>query len=214
MRILSMFFALIAAPLFAQEPALPLPLIYHVTGLVAGDALNIRQEPNADAFDLGGLMPGQQVEVIQLSADGKWGQVATNAGFGWVSTHFLTLAVQNVGDGVTAPSGMPLWLSCTGSEPFWEATIEVGKRFSFTDYGWEEPQTQVYPMLGVAKPINISMTYYGFSSPPFTGVLSRELCDTGMSGYTYGWQLNLVARNSGDKVNMYYGCCTALQSDG
>ena len=108
------------------------------------------------------------------------------------------------------PYGMPSLLECSGTEPFWNVDIHTGVSMSFSDFSSQDYSPKTYPMLGAARSANRGVQDYGFISPPFTGVISREICDDGMSGRLYGWTLNLISSAQG-RVSMVSGCCTALQ---
>lgn len=106
---------LLAAPVaLAQD----LPGLFDVTGVAAGDVLNIRAEPSAASPILSALPPDARgVEVIATSPDGRWGQVALPEGGGWVNLRFLASGAYPAWD---AP-GRPL--SCAGTEPFWSSRL-------------------------------------------------------------------------------------------
>ncbi len=209
MRNLILFFTLSFSSALAQ-PELPLPLLYTVTGVAADDTLNVRETPNAHAEDVGDLLPGQTVEVLELSDDGKWGMVSAGENIGWVAARFLTLTQGTTGDGITLPYGVPLRMACSGTEPFWSAEIVSGKSFKIINYSEDNPRPTTYAMQGMSKPVNIGPYVYGFISPPVSGVIRREICDDGMSDSLYGWSIDLLRRDQGG-VFMLTGCCSAVQ---
>ena len=65
----------LGVPTIAQAEFYLFPIIYEVVGVASDDVLNVREEPNASAFDLGDLLPGQQTEVTAFDESGKWARV-------------------------------------------------------------------------------------------------------------------------------------------
>lgn len=209
MRILTLIFLLAASVAHAQFQ-FPLPRIYVVTGVAANDTLNIRDRPSASSDDIGDLLPGQSTEVLMLSDDGNWGLVSLGERTGWVSTLFLQEMPKTIGLSPNLPYGMPAELACSGTEPFWSLHVFTGENVQFSDYSADAASPVIYPMLGVASPVNRGPDTYAFSSPALTGILRREMCDDGMSGALFGWRLELLKTNGG-ALRMLSGCCTALQ---
>lgn len=207
MRFLIFLAFMAASPVLAQ-PALPLPQLYTVVGVAANDTLNIRQEPQADSADIGDLQPGQSIDVLAFSADGKWAKVSGGEATGWVAARFLALVPDATGDGVALPYGVPLHLQCIGAEPFWSADIRAGDSLTITDYSFENAAPTRFAMRGISKPVNVGPNIYGFAAPPYTGVFRRGYCDDGMSEAEYGWQIELLELGK-DDVFMLSGCCTA-----
>lgn len=207
MRYLILLFALLSAPALAQS-SLPLPQLFTVTNVAADDSLNVRASPMAGAQDIGDLRPDQTVEILALSEDGNWGQVSAGENIGWVAMHFLTPTPNTTGDGISLPYGVPLALSCSGTEPFWTADIISGTSLSITNYSYDDPVLETYTMLGMSKPVNIGPYVYGFVSPPLSGVIRRESCDDGMSATQYGWRIEILKARK-DGMSMLTGCCQA-----
>ncbi len=208
MRYFILLFALLAAPALAQIEQL-LPQLFTVTGVAVGDTLNVRAAPNASAEDIGDLRPNQTVEILSFSDDGNWGMVSAGENIGWVAAHFLTLTPGTTGDGISLPYGLPLALSCSGTEPFWAADIISGTSLSMTNYSYDDPVLETYAMLGMSKPVNIGPYVYGFVSPPLSGVIRREYCDDGMSATQYGWRIEILKARA-DGMSMLTGCCQAM----
>jgi len=207
MRHFILLFFLLAAPALAQSD-LPLPQLYTVTGVAMDDTLNVRATPNANAEDIGDLRPDQTVEILKLSADGAWGMVSAGENIGWVATRFLALTQGTTGDGIALPYGLPLALSCSGTEPFWTGDIISGTSLSMTNYSYDDPVLETFAMLGMSKPVNIGPYVYGFVSPPLSGVIRREYCDDGMSATQYGWRIEILKARA-DGMSMLTGCCQA-----
>ncbi len=209
MRLLALFFALIATPLFAQ-PQFPLPRVYTVTGVAPNDTLNIRQQPRADSPDIGDLQPNQNVEVLALSEDEKWGLISFGEGTGWVATRFLRETPKTQGLSPDLPYGIPSEMACSGTEPFWGLRLLTEQSVTFTDYSDGIGGDRTYQITGVGRATNRGIQHYVFTAPPLTGFLNRATCDDGMSEALFGWELFVVFKRDG-QLNMIQGCCTALQ---
>ncbi len=170
--------ALLALPAAAQE----LPALYDVTGVAAGDVLNVRQGPSAAEPVVATLPPGARgVEVVALSPEGGWGLVNAGEVAGWVSMRFM------------AAAGGPGWetlatpLTCLGTEPFWSARLgePPGTMLLQTPdhpvaamgIGWSAPVAGRMGMLGVSL---ASGTAGGFA------VIRAESCSDGMSERHFG----------------------------
>lgn len=94
------------------------PGYFRVTGVKAGDVLNIRAEPKPAAEAVGELAPGAgPVEILEVETSGgsEWGRMVAGDTNGWVAMRFLEpVELETVGD-----TSIPDGLSCGGSEPFW-----------------------------------------------------------------------------------------------
>ena len=199
------FLLFISTPLFAQSTPL-LPRLYTVTGVAADDTLNIRESPSASAQDIGDLLPGQRIEVLAVSNDGKWGQVSKMERTGWVSTRFLTLVPQS--DSTNQhPTGLPSKLSCYGTEPFWGMEVAKNAEIAFSPAYAGDSIAQHIRILGMARPFNTGPNHFGFTAGQYTGVIRREYCDDGMSDNEYGWSLDIVFPGDGG-ITMLHGCCS------
>ncbi len=71
---------------------------------VSAKSLRVRAEPGPDAEVLGGIKEGQVYDVIGLSSDGEWVQLAVPAlpgGKGWVSANFVSVKGAITGAAIT-----------------------------------------------------------------------------------------------------------------
>ena len=71
---------------------------------VSAKSLRVRAEPGPDAEVLGGIKEGQVYDVIGLSSDGEWIQLAISAlpgGKGWVSANFVSVKGAITGTAIT-----------------------------------------------------------------------------------------------------------------
>ena len=71
---------------------------------VSAKSLRVRAQPGPDAEVLGGIKEGQVYDVIGLSSDGEWVQLAIPAlpgGKGWVSANFVSVKGAITGAAIT-----------------------------------------------------------------------------------------------------------------
>ena len=83
---------------------LPLPAVFSVTNVQAGDLLNVRAQASPSAPILSGYQPNAPVVVLAYLANG-WAQISVGETLGYVNGNFLTR-----GGGVQTQSGMQLGL--------------------------------------------------------------------------------------------------------
>ncbi len=188
------------APAIAQAEFRQFPIVYEVVGVAENDVLNVRAKPNANAYDLGDLSPGQQAEVTAFDETGNWARVLWHGEDGWVATRFLQEVMQ-YGDDF---SGMPVNLSCSGTEPFWYAEIAPDDIFSFAEMGNEPMALQIETSTMSRNSLRAN---YAFITPRFTGFVRRAECNNGMSDATYGWALDLLEIG---KEALWSGCCSTI----
>lgn len=188
--------ALILALLAGSAAADSLPALYDVTGVAAGDVLNIRAEGKAEAAVVGTLPPdATAVEVVEES--GNWGLVNTGEGSGWVNLRFMARQPGPDWFALETP------LRCLGTEPFWSlgiepatgvavySTPEGGDRFTTVTARW--PGTPYSASAAIALP-------EGFA------VLTGGYCSDGMSDRAFGIRADLFL--TGDPAARMAGCCT------
>jgi len=181
-----------------------LPKVFAVTGVASNDTLNVRQAPDAGAADIGDLHPDQRVEVIARNEDKKWGQIIWGETNGWVSMRYLTPAPLSE----LAPSGLPLGIACTGTEPFWLAEFTPAGMLDYSDISTVEDIYYSSPITLAARSINDGRGSYAFSAGLLNGILRRATCYDGMSNVDFGWALDLVFQ-SNDAFELRSGCCRA-----
>jgi uncharacterized membrane protein len=184
-------------PAMAQD----FPALYQVRGVPAGDVLNIRAEPSAQAEILGSFAPNQTgIEVMAITADGRWALLNVGEGQGWAATRFLVRTKQDSWQDGTQQ------LRCFGTEPFWQLTAFLpGHQAEYftpdnggvnlvTDAG-ALPRTQFPPTLAI----------------PFSGahegmaVLMADACFDGMSDRSYAISALLYFRG---QTQGQSGCCS------
>ena len=185
--------ALWGAVVAAQD----LPARFTVTGVSAGDVLNVRAEPSASARIVATLAPGSTgVEVVQLSPDRRGGLMPFREGAGWVSMRFLARE---------AASGSPLPrpLLCRGTEPFWALSV------TGTGAVFETPDGGAIPLRRHGEVAGFGGGVLAFDAGGETLDLTvvRKACSDGMSDRPYGF--TAFVWNRGE--TFLEGCC-ALSS--
>lgn len=172
-----------------------------VTGVAAGDVLNLRAEPTVSAPVLGTLNPGAiGVEITGASADGKWRRLNVGERTGWAAARYL----------VAEP--MPPWwtervpLACFGTEPFWSLRYLPGLlRLEMAG----EP-TQNLGIVWTGAPQNgqaatVGMKLSGEGSDGFV-VFKGGDCSDGMSDRLFAIGLDIFL-NTPDGGRALTGCC-------
>lgn len=200
MRLLLAVAALLAAGAAAAQD---LPALYRVTGVAADDRLNIRAEPSASADLRGSLAPGVAgVEVVEVTADGRWGRVNAGEATGWVSMRYMAAEGGAPWHALQAP------LQCYGTEPFWSLTVPAGDGPLLLERMGEEAlglgRTVTSPAFDWPSTVGIGLT--GPAREGFA-VIRAEGCSDGMSDRVMGLSLRMFL-SAHDGAEGYVGCCT------
>lgn len=184
----------------AMAQGMDYPALRDVTGVAAGDVLNIRAEPDAGAPILGSYAPDRRrIEVLRLSDDGRWAQVGLPEGNGWVALRYLAPLAKG--------PDLPLPVTCSGTEPFWSLDI--------TDKGgvFRTPEGQSLLQLtdtGVARN-GFDAALADDAGRPWQVIAQAMQCSDGMSDRQYGWRAllsGLGSAEAGGGAEIYAGCCS------
>lgn len=197
-RYLVLAAGLCLAPLGAAA-AETLPATYQVHDVAQTDVLNIRAAPSVSAATVGEIGPfAINVEVIEMSPDGKWGKVGIPEGNGWVNMRYLEAT------STADPYAVPRPLSCFGTEPFWN----IGLYPRGAEYN--SPDTGAVPMTVVDEAVAPQGYYVRLEEGPTltrTLIVMREKCADGMSDREYGFAARMfLAAPDGNAVHA--ACCT------
>lgn len=172
------------------------PALHDVTGVAAGDMLNIRAQSSAEAQVIGTLAPDATgVEVVAVQ-DG-WAVVNTGEGSGYAALRYL------------ARSGGPDWnaletpLTCLGTEPFWSLRIDPAKRE--TRFQTPEDETARPAPIGGVWPALPWSQAAAVALPDGLAVLAPAECSDGMSDQSYGIAADLFLAGP-DRARLS-GCC-------
>jgi uncharacterized membrane protein len=181
-----------AAPLRAEE----FPALYAVTGVAAGDRLNIRAAPDAAAPVIGTLAPDATgIEVFAIS-DG-WASVNGTDTGGYASAGFLARTPGPDWNALATP------LTCLGTEPFWSLEIDPAAqetRFNTPDDA--EGRTSAIRMTWPGQPFARAAAV---ALPDGLAVLQPEECSDGMSELVYGISVDVFLQGQ-DRTRLS-GCC-------
>lgn len=197
-RLLAALVLVLGLPAAQPSDAQDFPALYSVTGVAAGDWLNIRAEPSARAEIIGRFDRTQRdIEVIGRNEAGTWGLVNVGERTGWTSLRYLA---RQGGEGWTAMS-QPF--SCFGTEPFWRARYLPGfNRLEVERAGGRVNAygTQWHGRVAGRPPYaaGLSLTGGGFAT------FRAGTCSDGMSDSLYGFSV-LLYDQPGDGLE---GCCT------
>jgi uncharacterized membrane protein len=200
------FLAILAISIFPATAALAewdlFPAFYDVTGVASDDVLNVRVGTGAAHPIIETLAYNDRyVEIVELSADGKWGLIGYPGGSGWASMRYLERQSGQNG------SELPRPLSCGGNEPFW------GLHFSLRGNDFSEPGQPVHilPSVWEGIPDGMLPVTYGIrmaqGGDKIDAVINRNRCSDGMSENEYGFEINaLLSGSIGNR--MLTGCCS------
>lgn len=210
-RLLALLLALLPFPALAQDIY---PALHDVTGVAADDVLNVRTEPSAGAPIIGTFAPFEtDIEVVALSADGRWGRVNAGEQAGWTSMRFLARQPgQTAADWANGLA--PTTLRCYGTEPFWDVVLQPDGTFAYTDPFRRDgtPMAGRYTPLASASSTNKRGFFAVADAFPawFSGILTFEICSDGMSDQDYGISLDLA---QGDPTGGFvaHGCCRLVR---
>ncbi|MDP2083331.1 MAG: peptide-binding protein [Pseudotabrizicola sp.] len=175
------------------------PSSYSVKGVSANDVLNIRAEPSATADIMDEIGPySLNIEVLNLSPDGRWGRVGLPEGNGWVSMAFLDLIEPDDRYIVQRP------LSCMGTEPFWSVSLYPrGAEYN-------SPDTGAVPMTVTHEAVAPEGFFVQLEEGPTLNrnlVITREACSDGMSDRAFGFATRMFTE-APDGNSALQGCCT------
>ena len=192
--------ALIAGPALAT-PEYTLPTLFDVTGVAAGDTLNIRERPDPSAPVIGTLPPeATGVEVVAERSG--WAQVNTAGRRGWVNSRFLRYRTD-----VWADGELPQTLRCTGTEPFWGIEARGDEVvFSSPDKG-ERAMALRSVMDNDVPGSPLRGMIAGDDAGRMTAVIQPQTCSDGMSDRAYGLTATVIFDGARQQSQMLTGCC-------
>lgn len=180
-----------------------LPALHDVTGVSAGDVLNVRAEPTASASVIATLPPDATgVEVVERR--GNWGLVNAGEAAGWVYLKYLTHGADEPWFRLTST------LRCFGTEPFWSLTVAPGAG----DVRREEPgMPETRLKLGAVNSAEGRASIaFGAEEPPGGDlVLTGARCSDGMSDRQFGITVTGTLRpglSGAAQPAQVQGCCS------
>lgn len=180
-----------------------LPALFDVSGVAGNDVLNVRSGPGAGFEVIGALDPhAKGVEVVATNEAHSWGMIAFQGQTGWVAMRFMR--VQDAQDA----EAFPRRISCSGTEPFWSIAFQPGN-LVVLDRPDQGQDLLTLGWVGLSR--NTYISSYGFevggATISATGTIRRQMCSDGMSDITYGWAIDMVAEEQGQR-ELWSGCCS------
>ncbi|HUO90250.1 MAG TPA: SH3 domain-containing protein [Rhizomicrobium sp.] len=164
---------------------------FAVTGVADDDSLNLRAAPDAKAARVGTLAShATGIAITETNANG-WVKVSKGGQSGWVNAKFLAY-----------DNGLPVALTCSGTEPFWSIRIGYGGAdadFSAMDAG-RTRITLAPPVAAQGRPH--PWLYSGADKGASFIVIDKATCSDGMSDTSYPYAI--TASVGGHFVE---GCC-------
>ncbi|MGB0959788.1 MAG: hypothetical protein ACPGVK_06000 [Halocynthiibacter sp.] len=167
-------------------------MTYRVKDVAADDMLWVRAEPNAQAVPLDGLMSGDFVTVWDMRPNG-WAELSAREGVGYASARYLEQAVLP-----KTAEGLPLGLSCFGTEPFWGFEIRHDGSLFFE-------RVDDTAVLDDVQRVGSGVAGYPYrlQGADISAVLNSEICSDGMSDRLYPWRVDVSVADRGT----FRGCC-------
>ena len=179
----------------------PLPQLYDVTGVAAGDRLNIRAAPSAASDIIGALdRDARGIEVVARNPAGTWGQVNAGERAGWVSMRYLAARGVRI-DHYNLPDG----LGCYGTEPFWSLANTGGAlRYQTPDGPARDLPISIAQDSRLADDLRRMIRFAGLDGPG-VGFMYPATCTDGMSDRVFGLSISVML---GPDSPMLNGCCS------
>jgi uncharacterized membrane protein len=202
MRAAALALLLLGGPAAAADD-LPLPGLYDVTGVAAGEVLNLREAPDAGAAVVGSLAADARgIEVVARDASGRWGQVNTGERAAWAALRYLAAEPDGWKSGALPPG-----LSCYGTEPFWSLRPD-GRVAAFTtpEGGKDALDLAAVLDIGLDGDPRRALIATG-PDRRLTATILPAPCTDGMSDRAYGLDVTIVVEGSGEP-RMLTGCCS------
>lgn len=176
---------------------------YEVTGVDAGDVLNVREQPFADAPVVATLAPdAREIVVTGMYADENgtaWWRIVADGKLGWSNARYLAEAA---GDG---PGEGSYPLTCVGTEPFWSIDAVPDGVAALSSPEGKGPEWSVGPMVPAVPTRGMySLRLAAGDDVGHIAVMQvGEACSDGMSDFAFPFH-GLVSAPDG---TVLAGCC-------
>lgn len=172
------------------------PYLAEVSGLSAGDHLNVRYEPTHRSDDLGDLNAGTVVEVLEHDGDDRWARIIWEEGSAYISRRYITELSPEVGK-----LDLTRNLECLGTEPFWTLRLFKNGNATFKALDGNPLAATLREVRGDFT-VDHSKTYL---TDYFSAKVDIMHCSDGMSDRTYGYGVTTVIEG-----RPLTGCCLQL----
>ncbi|MFW2588518.1 SH3 domain-containing protein [Sagittula sp. SSi028] len=178
------------------------PALHDVSGVGAGDMLNVRAGPGVGNPVIGRLAPDQTgVEV--LGTEGNWALINIDERTGWTSLRFLNRRA----DGDLPNTQRAI---CSGTEPFWSLDIRQGQTAEL-----RTPDTAIVDTytVGLFQGAHMGAGKYVLrgvgGAREIAVVVTHAACTDGMSDRAYGLDATVIV--TGRQGPSYSGCCSLTE---
>jgi uncharacterized membrane protein len=189
---LALVVSFLAALFVLALPARAVESLYEVSGVSAGDVLNIRSRPSASAPKVGSYGP-RESGIRIYRRQGTWalvGRADPDRPDGWVNANYLKLTV--------AARRVPLPLKCIGTEPFWSFTINSKSRATYSDPSVKKRRYGVLTFVRLGPDARFLVTGSGGLSR-----VKASQCSDGMSDNIFPYSARIKLPNG----RTLDGCC-------
>lgn len=179
------------------------PALYDVTGVSAGDVLNVREAPDVRSPIVGKLPPhAGGIEVVEASDDGRWGLINIGQRSGWASLRYLAPA-----DTKRRSAFLPV-RNCFGTEPFWSLALGDGPEVAWAEPGTEDAKGLVSGWFKSQNRYDRQAARLSFfDGREGTAIFSAMQCGDGMSDRSFGIAVELFLQGDGAS-RLLSGCCS------
>ena len=205
MKILLLFaFTLYCTVSFAQNTLLP--QYFEVSGIADDDVLNVRSGPSTEHRVVGNLKIGSgTIEVLEFSEDNIWGRILWAESNGWVHKDYLrAVSPTNLKNTM-----VPVGLRCSGTEPYWDFSIESQGDVTFKELFTDSIENSVIEHVAESdNKANFPTALLAASDKvKLTAVLHTRQCNDGMTERAYGWEIDLLVSDNAEQ-RLLSGCCS------
>lgn len=195
--------AFLALTLGGAAAAQGLPALHDVTGVAAGDALNVRSGPAPDAPVIGTLAPDATgIEVVAIDATGGWARHNLGEGAGWSALRYLAAR-----PGQWQPGEVPASLSCFGTEPFWSLRREDGTMVVEIPEVRRVLDSETALDAGIPGDPRRALVLAG-ATTRITATVTPAACSDGMSDRAFGLAAMVVLQEEKAVPMLLTGCCS------
>jgi len=183
--------SLLALALFLPISAEAWPTLA-VSNVASHDVLNLRVAPDAKSAKVASLprdAHGISADAVAVSGV-DWIRISKGGQTGWANARFL----------VYESGGLPVRLTCSGTEPFWSVEVGYGRADADLSYSGRRARLALDgPISAKGRPGLWSIA--ARNSADFL-LLERAQCSDGMSDRNYPFKVTV--RTAGELLS---GCC-------
>lgn len=209
--------------------------VYVVSGV---DAVNIRSRASSDSADIGSVLAGEVISVLEVSSNGSWGRISYDGKDGWVYMKFLkptTKSVEATAETETQPEEVAEDVTeevvkdaqeDSNADQTTSAQSDSGQYSAIECYGqnvdwvakigvdkrfYFTSETGEDVVISSQSPLQpgANASEFILSTGSFEGILARKQCVGQSNGKEYDWTLEMKENKSGELIERV-GCCEAV----